>query len=234
MSNFGIGAPSPRPPPNPLRTSAERAISSTSYSMPGVMAHSYTRRLKKPRANSGNGDAIINSAALQQSLASSLNLNAQTRSFRRRSRNRTGPATTQASASTPAPSSWTCGSCTLVNRMGTSSCDACAAPYVSNENTGEMPANHNRLNLAQLRGLEETPKSKLTAAEWTNVEYDALLRGDVTGVCSICHEDLVVSGGGGGGGAGAGHPLLQSYLPCRLHSQLREVSPHQGEDMPDV
>ncbi|GMI46810.1 hypothetical protein TrCOL_g8155 [Triparma columacea] len=84
--------------------------------------------------------------------------------------------------------------------MGTASCDACAAPYVSNENTGEMPANHNRLNLAQLRGLEEKPKSKLTAAEWTNVEYDALLRGDVTGVCSICHEDLVVTGGGADGG----------------------------------
>jgi len=161
--------------------------------MPGVMAHNYNSRLAKNSSNPGTSTATINASALQSSLAASLNLNATTRSFRRRSR---GP--TRAAFAAAATSSWSCPSCTLVNQAGTTQCDACAAPYQSNGNTGELPANHGRLNLAQLRGLEEKPKPKLTEKEWTDVEYDALLRGDVTGVCSICHEDLVVTGGSGG------------------------------------
>ncbi|GMI13189.1 hypothetical protein TrLO_g9211 [Triparma laevis f. longispina] len=56
-----------------------------------------------------------------------------------------------------------------------------------------MPAEHGRRTLAQLRGLAPLPPKKLTEEEWVGVETSALIRGDVTGHCSICMENLGTS-----------------------------------------
>ena len=69
---------------------------------------------------------------------------------------------------------------------------------MTNANTGSMPANHGRQSLAQLRGLAAPPVKKLTEEQWVGIEMEALTRGDVTGVCAICHEDLIVERGGAG------------------------------------
>ena len=53
-----------------------------------------------------------------------------------------------------------------------------------------MPANHDRLSLAQLRGLAPLPPKKLTEKEWVEKEMEAMTRGDVAGTCSICMEEL--------------------------------------------
>ncbi|GMH87504.1 hypothetical protein TrVE_jg11599 [Triparma verrucosa] len=176
--------------------------------IPGVMAHSVSRRMSKNRGSAGSGaiagssgSSIINSAALQADLARQFNLNAVTRSHRR-GRAPTGPAAFGGANATggggggggeAARDAWSCSSCTLVNACGTSRCEACGAPYARNDNTGEMPAEHGRLSLAQLRGLAPLPPKKLTEEEWVGVETEALLRGDVTGCCSICMEELGTS-----------------------------------------
>ena len=179
---FASADSSDHPPANPTSSSSSNSNSnarsgrqnrdraaprSTTMAIPGVMAHSVSRRMSKNRGSAGSGaiagssgSSIINSAALQADLARQFNLNAVTRSHRR-GRAPTGPAAFGGANATggggggggeAARDAWSCSSCTLVNACGTSRCEACGAPYARNDNTGEMPAEHGRLSLAQLRG----------------------------------------------------------------------------------
>lgn len=176
--------------------------------IPGVMAHSVIKTLRKNRGGAGGmrsraeaGSEIINSAALQADLARQFNLGAVVRSSNRRGRAPTGPNAFglgvvgggNFASGEGAREAWSCTSCTLVNAVGTSRCEACGAPHTRNDNTGEMPAEHGRRTLAQLRGLAPLPPKKLTEEEWVGVETSALIRGDVTGHCSICMENLGTS-----------------------------------------
>ena len=87
--------------------------------------------------SSSFASSTINSAALQQQLSRSLNLNAAMRSYRRRSssvtsnssqlQRRSNAAHVSSSGSdgfSVAPTSWACESCTLINAAGTARCSA--------------------------------------------------------------------------------------------------------------
>jgi hypothetical protein len=146
------------------------------------MAHQFNRRLSQNKAAAV--ERTINSAALQDQLVRSLNLNPVRRSVAAPMRRNVNSTTSTASTAR-----WACDSCTLVNPANSTHCEACNAPYESNRNTGALPYSAPP-TLAQIRGLAPAPPPKLTDSEWIDVEMSALTRGDVTGNCSICFCDF--------------------------------------------
>ena len=173
----------PRPTPTPPQPKS---------GIPGVMAHTYNRRISK-NASTGSATSTINSAALQDQLVRSLNLNTVLRSNRRRSNSGSSSnanANTNTAAVTTHTTAWECTQCSLINAPHTTKCSACNK-VSDNGNTAALPASMTRpRTLAEIRGLADPREKPLTEEEWVGVEMEAVARGDVTGCCSICFGDL--------------------------------------------
>ncbi|GMI26165.1 hypothetical protein TeGR_g2084 [Tetraparma gracilis] len=156
------------------------------------MSHNKARPSPAAAASSSSSSSShsVNSAALQDQLIRSLDLNLNpVRSNRRR----TTQPSRQPRPNAEAPAgSWTCEACTLVNPGGTSCCQACGGPFRTGGQQ-QPPADGEyaeRPTLAQMRGLAPPPPKKLTERQWVDVEFNAMVRGDANGTCSICFNDF--------------------------------------------
>lgn len=79
-----------------------------------------------------------------------------------------------------------------MNPGGTSCCQACGGPFRTGGQQ-QPPADGEyaeRPTLAQMRGLAPPPPKKLTERQWVDVEFNAMVRGDANGTCSICFNDF--------------------------------------------
>jgi len=134
-----------------------------------------------------NSSTTINSAAFQDQLIRSLNLNPNKRQKQPRRRKKTSNTAQPTTNSSNTNNNWICEPCTFSNNSSSLQCAACSSPKPRTLQTNMPQAFHNP-TLAQMRGLAPKPSPKLTIDEWSNLEYEAIKRGDAGSTCAICHD----------------------------------------------